>query len=682
MEEVKKEEQSLSLFLYTDEAGNPLYRVKADDKGNREISVRDKRRHYKEGTPAKWVPYNLQKIVSSEQHKPIFICGDETDADFLNAMGWVATCGIPNGLGGHFEPDWARYFAGHWCIVVKSNNVGCKEIAAQAISVLNPVAVYITAWVPADMKATETIAECLTRREMDYEKVLSEVAAEMQTQIDAENLAAAVNDVGPGIDHGDAWEPTAVNDSSETTYDCRWRPFPLDLLPFEASAYIREASRMLSCDPGFFVLGVLTTLGGAVGNSRVIWLNDDWMEPSVFWGCLVADSSSMKTPASNKAVQPLKDLAFAFELENERKKDVYKDAMKMYKASSFSGKNGSPDTHEPVEPTAPRFRRVHVDDCTVESLAPIMRDNPKGLILEQDELRGWFGSFMRYKAAASSGSDEPFWLQAFNASEKRVDRKGGDGTSVFVPRCAISVYGNTQDEILVDVFQPAFFKSGFVARILFALPPNTESVFVRGGMSLETKTDYQELFRRLYFIDGDRCFDKDYAPSAVRLTADGLDAWEEFHRSWSRRQWLSLGSIGKALAKLKAYAARFSLLFALCDFVTGKTASEEVNASHVERAFGVVSWFSDEACRVYHMLTKPAHEIEKDKIIEWVKKHGGVVTAHKLYASNPSRWGKTENCYKPLDTLAEAGQLERVEVPSGPRGGRPGILYRTPTRAN
>ncbi|MGC8625428.1 MAG: DUF3987 domain-containing protein [Phycisphaerae bacterium] len=46
---------------------------------------------------------------------------------------------------------------------------------------------------------------------------------------------------------------------------------------------------------------------------------------------------------------------------------------------------------------------ISTSDSTVEALASVLAENPRGVLLERDELQGWFASFDRY--AKGSGGD-------------------------------------------------------------------------------------------------------------------------------------------------------------------------------------------------------------------------------------------------------------------------------------
>ena len=121
------------------------------------------------------------------------------------------------------------------------------------------------------------------------------------------------------------------------------------------------------------------------------------MESSVVWAVPVADSGSLKTPAYDAATSALyecqgkalrqHDEAIA---DYERESDRYDADLRAWKTSGR--KAGQPMPEKPIEPTA---RRCLVSDVTVEAIAAILGNNPRGVLLARDELSGWLGGFDR-----------------------------------------------------------------------------------------------------------------------------------------------------------------------------------------------------------------------------------------------------------------------------------------------
>ena len=93
---------------------------------------------------------------------------------------------------------------------------------------------------------------------------------------------------------------------------------------------------------------------------------------------------------------------------------------------------------KPEEPVADRFI---VSDVTVEALALLLRNAPRGVLLARDELVGWIGGFDRYRQGR--GADAHQFLEMHRAGRLIVDRKTGDHRTITVPRAAVSICGGT-----------------------------------------------------------------------------------------------------------------------------------------------------------------------------------------------------------------------------------------------
>ena len=69
------------------------------------------------------------------------------------------------------------------------------------------------------------------------------------------------------------------------------------------------------------------------------------------------------------------------------------------------------------ESPPPCDRRL-VSDTTVEALVPILEANPRGVVLEMDELSGWLRSFNEYKGGR--GKDVPHYLSMHRAGLRKI----------------------------------------------------------------------------------------------------------------------------------------------------------------------------------------------------------------------------------------------------------------------
>lgn len=99
-----------------------------------------------------------------------------------------------------------------------------------------------------------------------------------------------------------------------------------------------------------------------------------------------------------------------------------------------------------VCPREPVRHRFLVSDITPEGLSLVHSQNRRGLCLLSDELSAWVKNFNRY----NNGSEEQFWLSAFNGSTTISDRKNSQN-SIFIKRPFIPVVGTIQKRLLTEL---------------------------------------------------------------------------------------------------------------------------------------------------------------------------------------------------------------------------------------
>ena len=116
-----------------------------------------------------------------------------------------------------------------------------------------------------------------------------------------------------------------------------------------------------------------------------------------------------------------------------------------------------------VIPEKPIKPRLSVTDTTIEKLATIMSETPKGLLVRRDELSGWFANFSRY----SNGSDRPFWLEATGGRSYRVDRVRLEEPTL-IPRLSLAVCGTIQPDRLAETLGGT--DDGLISRFLWCWP--------------------------------------------------------------------------------------------------------------------------------------------------------------------------------------------------------------------
>jgi DNA polymerase I-like protein with 3'-5' exonuclease and polymerase domains len=444
-----------------------------------------------------------------------------------------------------------------------------------------------------------------------------------------------------------------------------YQPFPVDDLPLPINEFVRQASTALGCDPSYVALPSLAVLGSAIGNTRTIRVKRGWLEPSVLWSCIVGDSGTLKSPAYLQSVGHLFQLQKRLFEQYRQTLSAYQEQLARHQAAKRQGGDAGSAPERPV------LCRVVCSDTTIEKLAEILEDNPRGTLLARDELAGWFGSFTRYKGK-QGGSDLPAWLEFFRAGPWLIDRKTGDRPSLYVPRAAVSVCGGIQPEVLTRSLTTDFLNAGLPARILMAWPPKLAKVWSEVEVHPDVESAFTRTVSKLLALNFDKGADGERRPHALGLSADAKAIWVAFYNAWAREQAAAEGELAAAFSKLEAYAARFTLLHHVVTYTALDVDDlREIGSKSVEAGIRLCHWFAAEARRIYATLTESADERDARRLIEWVRSRGGRVTAKELQRSNSRKYPIAETATLALDALAEARYGEWVDRPPDAKGGRP-----------
>ncbi|MCA9251804.1 MAG: DUF3987 domain-containing protein [Phycisphaerales bacterium] len=443
---------------------------------------------------------------------------------------------------------------------------------------------------------------------------------------------------------------------------CLFQPFPTALLPEPLERFVVETADAICCDPAMIALPMLSTIATSIGMTREIVLLKTWREPSVIWTCLVADAGGKKSPAHEKAIAPLQaiqDHAFAI---HGYAMDDHKQKRKEYDALSKK------DQAKAAEPEPPCCLRYVTNNSTIEALAAILCENPRGVLMQHDELSVWFKGFGEYKGG--KGSDLPTWLQIQRAGAMTVDRKTGIRT-IHIPRAAVSVCGTIQPETLERILTPEYFECGMAGRILFAKPPERALTRDVNDVSDETIDGYNRVIANLIRIplnidDIGVC-----KPVGVHLTPEAKERFLDFRMDIdARKRDAGSNKVKAMLAKIEAYAARLTLILALAE----NPDTTLIDVDELERGIALAEWFSNESLRLYAEFSLSDEARELQKLVDIVAQLGGRVTARDL-CQRGDRFRPVDKAKGALLRLVEAGLGRWEDQPPGPQGGRPTTYF-------
>ncbi len=370
--------------------------------------------------------------------------------------------------------------------------------------------------------------------------------------------------------------------------------FPADAMPRPCRALVAEASAAIGCPPEFVGLPMLVALGSAVGNSRVVRLKAGWEEGATIYAAVIADPGEKKTPAQKVAMEPAVRTQARLREEYRRAEDEHKREMRQYEVSKRdNAKHGLPAD---PEPEAPVMERTVAEDVTVERLADLLGETPRGILQTRDELAGWVKAMDQYKAGGK-GADRQFYLSAWSANYVAVDRKNR-ADPLMLQRPFVGVFGGIQPEILPELGEGR--EDGLLDRFLFAYPEPVLSGWTDDEISDGARDAYARLYGKLrdLHMPTDELGDPEpakvhFAPDAKEILVQAIDA----HRGEMRRPGFSSRLRGP-WSKLEAYLARLCLVLAASRFAADG-APERVETQDVLHAVVLLDYFKGMVRRVH-----------------------------------------------------------------------------------
>lgn len=450
--------------------------------------------------------------------------------------------------------------------------------------------------------------------------------------------------------HGDAAEPETMRQELERLVDevapiepeptesqfaepliDRFEPFPVDALPEPVRSFVIAGAKSIGCDPCYLAAFVLAVLASAIGNSRCLRLKRGWTVPAILWLAIIGESGSSKSPAYKLA----KGL---IDKRHERSIREYKQAVKdheqallQYEKQRDAWKKSKGDGEPPETPVPPVPKRYMVNDATAEALAPILAENPRGVLDAFDELRGWLGSFDQYRSG--KGADVARWLSMYNGEGFTIDRKTGFPRTIFVRRNAVSIMGGIQPGILRIALSKENRAAGLAARLLVVHPPRKSKRWTEAVIDGAVETSMTAVVDRLYELSMIEDEEGELLPLVINPTDEAKQQFIAYYNAHNEEQSELDGDLAAAWSKLEEVAARLALIIHYCREVSdepGLPRPVAVDAESMRRAIALTEWFKREARRVYAMLDETDGDLQRRKLVEWIERHDGSTTAREL----------------------------------------------------
>jgi hypothetical protein len=423
--------------------------------------------------------------------------------------------------------------------------------------------------------------------------------------------------------------------------------FPMDVLPTPLARLVSEAAAALPCLPEFVVVPMLHVLGTAIGHTRVVEVKGNWHEGARVYGAVVGDPGTKKSPAMKVALKPLFRRQEADERTYHDAKAFYdaemkrhEIAMESWRKQSKAAKSAMSSPPDPPDP--PTMHRSWTSNSTVEALALLLKENPRGILLYQDELTAWARGMDQYRNG--KGADRQFWLSLWNGAPVAVDRKSQKGPLlIHNPYC--SVVGGLPPDVLGDLADERGRQDGFVHRVVFAYPDEIRITWTDAVITEAAEDGYDAVVDRLFNL---KPFDFD-TPQPLSLTPQAHGLFVEFAGelydqladpdlpTCLRGPWL----------KMEGICARLALILQLSRWAAQETERENIEPTSVIGAVALVKYFQSHARRVYASLSVTPTDKRVEQAVKWIQAHGGATTAREVQMHRVAR-SQTANDAKAL----------------------------------
>ena len=437
-------------------------------------------------------------------------------------------------------------------------------------------------------------------------------------------------------------------------------PAPLTLLPALLQEYVHAAAESLNVDVAFILLPLLSSLGTAIGNTRSILLKRDFIQPPIIWTSIIGESGTRKSPALEAGCFAITQHEKELCRQNRQAQEIYAEELAIWEANKKKGQ----------KPEPPVLETCLMDDLTMAVLADVHDRNPRGVLVQKDELSHWFASFDQFTNA--KGADVSRWLSLHTGVkflfDRRTDRRS---YRIFNPRANIT--GVIPPKVLKRVLTEDYFERGLPARILFAYPIDPQDKWTDAEIPDDLRKAVLDLFEQLWLSQPDHDDHAHPLPKLLPLSADAKALYVAFYNTCGAAA-VEADEHGEYVwAKLSGYGARLALVGQLAH----KPQAQIITAAIMKHSCELASWFGNEAVRIYAALAETREQREMRQLVDFVERRGREATVRDVKTNcRAFRDKPSEEIEKMFDHLVKASRGEWTKTGTTKKGGRPTCVFR------
>jgi len=344
----------------------------------------------------------------------------------------------------------------------------------------------------------------------------------------------------------DPW-PEPVNMLSELSAP-EFRPEDMPAALSEFPAAYAQASGV---DPSLALSAALASAAAALSDQIQIVADSktEWFQQARLWVAAIGRPGAAKTPTQREMLKPLWR--------------IHQSLDKQY--HEFVAANPE---EKPPRP------RVIIADTTIEALSEALRDNPRGLLIANDEFESWLGSLDTYRRGGAS-RDRGEWLRIFDGGPHTIERV--QRGSVYVENWGASILTATTPATLAKLSRQ-LPEDGLLQRFI---PVWVRSVGDSSNVpELEAlRNRYTETITQLY----------NAIPRAHKGCVPMSFQAQEFFTEWVKRSRITAEGFGSIETALESHLAKYPtfLLRVLLVFHAANVVNQDHESARDPAAFQV-----------------------------------------------------------------------------------------------
>lgn len=340
------------------------------------------------------------------------------------------------------------------------------------------------------------------------------------------------------------------------------RAFPLDVFQPKIRKFICEAAASRQCLIDFVALPVLAVAAAAIGATRAIRQESDWVDLPGIYGALVGRPGSAKTPAINAVVRPLEAIQKRYIDQYREAIRDFDEATRSFRAARPEG-NGDIDADPPVAPARPApMQHVLTTDPTIDALAANLEINPRGILIFKDEL----SRLLMTGGGQIRGRERLFFLSCWSNKMTKRDLKSAPNEPTYLERPLVGILGGIQPDLLRTLQLHNTDDDGLMSRFLFCWPERQRFPSCTDTkLSEQSELNWNDMVNRLHRLEFDNTAAEPNRPIELCLDDDAKNVRRVFFeklQAYVETQNMS-PSLEATCLKMRTYFGRFALVLRL-----------------------------------------------------------------------------------------------------------------------